>query len=405
MAEFVARRLPFVHFALDALMFVVAVPAAAYVRYDFSFSHVGWALLPAIGSAIVLQALFGVLYGQYRRKWQYGSFDEVLYIGAAAISVGLALSLMVAFWWETAIPRSVPMMAALISLLGQVAVRSAWRAYVQTKRRHEGELGERLIVIGAGEVGAGVARLLLHGKDASLQPVAFLDDDTTKRNLRIAGVPVLGTIADLADVAEQVGAEAVLVAMPSVDGQVIREIDARARELELNVLVTPPVDQLFGGVGLADIRPISYDDLLGRRVAEIDPVAIAGYVRDRRVLITGAGGSIGGELCRQIKRFEPSQLLMLDRDESGLHGTQLSVEGRALLDSPDLILADIRDADRVDAIMAEYRPEIVFHAAALKHLPLLESHPEEGWKTNVLGTLNLLESAARHGREPDRFGQ
>ena len=167
------------------------------------------------------------------------------------------------------------------------------------------------------------------------------------------------------------------------------------------MLVLPPVDQLLGGVGVADIRPVNETDLLGRHPADIDPVAVSAYITGRRVLVTGAGGSIGSEICRQLARFEPSALIMLDRDESGLHGTQLSIEGRAMLDDPNLVLADIRDAARVDEVFAEYRPEVVFHTAALKHLPLLEMHPAEGWKTNVRGTLTLLDAARRHG--VDRF--
>jgi FlaA1/EpsC-like NDP-sugar epimerase len=170
-----------------------------------------------------------------------------------------------------------------------------------------------------------------------------------------------------------------------------------AAEGGLRVLVLPPVEQLLGRVELADIRPINETDLLGRRPADIDPAAVAAYITGRRVLVTGAGGSIGSELCRQLTRFAPSALIMLDRDESGLHATQLSIEGRALLDDPNLILADIRDPARLDEVFAVHRPDVVFHAAALKHLPLLEMHPDEAWKTNVGGTLVLLDAARRHG--------
>ena len=159
----------------------------------------------------------------------------------------------------------------------------------------------------------------------------------------------------------------------------------------------PPVDQLFGNIKAADIRPVAYQDLLGRQPAAIDTSVISSYITGRRVLVTGAGGSIGSEICRQLTKFGPSDLFMLDRDESGLHGTQLSIEGRALLEDSHLVLADIRDRVRVDEIFASIRPDVVFHTAALKHLPLLEMYPDEGWKTNVGGTLNLLDAAGRHG--------
>jgi FlaA1/EpsC-like NDP-sugar epimerase len=154
---------------------------------------------------------------------------------------------------------------------------------------------------------------------------------------------------------------------------------------------------LFDRVTVGHIRDIDMVDLLGRRQIETDIDAIAHYVRGRRVLVTGAGGSIGSELCRQLYRFEPAELMMLDRDESGLHGVQLSIHGRARLDSPDLLLADIRDVEQVQRIFEERRPEVVFHAAALKHLGLLERHPGESVKTNVWGTLTVLRAAQSVG--------
>ena len=149
----------------------------------------------------------------------------------------------------------------------------------------------------------------------------------------------------------------------------------------------------MSGLGLADLRDLDITDLLGRRSVEVDIAAIAGYLTGRRVLVTGAGGSIGSELCRQINRFGPAELFMLDHDESGLHGTQLSIHGRAALDTPDVILADIREAHVLTELFADRRPEVVFHAAALKHLPMLEQYPDEAWKTNVIGTQNVLDAA------------
>jgi FlaA1/EpsC-like NDP-sugar epimerase len=258
-----------------------------------------------------------------------------------------------------------------------------------------------MIVVGAGDAATNIVRTLLSRADSPFLPVAFLDDDPTKSNLHISGIAVAGDVGPLASVAEANDATAVLIAVPSAGGEFIRRVDDLARAAQLEVFVLPPVDQLFGSVGMSDIRPISHEDLLGREPAQIDPVAIADYVTGRRVLVTGAGGSIGSELCRQIVRFEPSALMMLDRDENGLHATQLSIEGRAMLDNPNLVLADIRDPARLDEVFGALQPEIVFHAAALKHLPLLELSPGEGWKTNVGGTLNLLDSAHRHG--VDRF--
>ncbi|MDQ1667693.1 MAG: hypothetical protein QOH75_3724, partial [Actinomycetota bacterium] len=193
-------------------------------------------------------------------------------------------------------------------------------------------------------------------------------------------------------------ADTLLVAIPSADAELIRDLATRADDARLQLRVLPSVSELIDGVvEVEDIRSASYSDLLGRHEVDIDIESIARYLTGKRVLVTGAGGSIGSELCRQLTRFAPASLVMLDRDESALHGVQLSIQGRALLDSRELVVADIRDRQRLRAVFAEHRPDVVFHAAALKHLPLLEMHPDEAVKTNVWGTWNVLEAAASVG--------
>ena len=288
-----------------------------------------------------------------------------------------------------------------ITLLGQVSVRSFWRLYRSRRQRPVDGEATRTVVIGAGEGAEQILRTLRDTPDAPFLAVAMVDDDPSKSGLRMSGVKVQGTLADLAQVAARHHAEAALIAIPSAEPALLRDVTRQAESCGLEVFILPPIARMLGGIGAGEIRHIEHTDLLGRSPADIDTEAIASYVTGRRVLVTGAGGSIGSELCRQLTKFEPSALLMLDRDESGLHGTQLSIEGRAMLDSPNLILADIRDEARVTEVFETYRPDVVFHTAALKHLPLLEAHPGEGWKTNVCGTLNLLRAAA--ATDVDRF--
>ena len=389
------RRLPLVHFVIDSLFWIVAIPIGVWLRYDYSFDELGTNLFLPIVVAVSLQAGFGAATGLYRRRWRYGSFDEVRMVALTAASAGIILT--VAMWRWNGIPRSVPILATGLSLLGQIAARSTWRLRSERARRPHGDHLQRLVVIGAGEGADQILRTLRASADSSYEPVAMLDDDPAKRSLRLNGVRVEGRVDDLAAIASKHHADAVLIAIPSVDSAFIRRVSALAHDAKLKTLVLPTVDQLLGGVAEGDIRPVNEADLLGRRPADIDPAAVAEYITGKRVLVTGAGGSIGSELCRQLARFEPAKLFMLDRDESGLHGTQLSIEGRAMLDDEGLLLADIRDAARIDELFIKVRPEVVFHAAALKHLPLLEMHPDEGWKTNVCGTLNVLNAARAHG--------
>jgi FlaA1/EpsC-like NDP-sugar epimerase len=189
-----------------------------------------------------------------------------------------------------------------------------------------------------------------------------------------------------------------LIAIPSADSALISDISARARELSMEVKVLPAVQNLNERpLDTSDIRDLTDEDLLGRRKVVIDLQQISDYLVNRRVLVTGAGGSIGSELCRQLARFNPAELIMLDRDESALHEVQLSIHGRALLDTPQTVLADLRDEATINHIFDTRKPEVVFHAAALKHLPLLERYPLEAYQTNVLGTLTLLNAAQRTG--------
>lgn len=388
-------HLTVVHFAADSTLWLLGVPFAFWLRFDFDLSRVDAGCLRTIAAAIGLQAIVGLVFGQYRSRWRYGTFDEAGIVALTAATVGLILTAL--FWTDTGVPRSVPILATGISLLGQISIRSLWRLYKSQRHGVGMQGGKRLLVVGAGDGAAQILRTFRETPDSPFLPVAIIDDDPEKRNLRLSGVRVKGRLTDLETLAAQEHADAVLIAIPSANGSLIREVTNRAEAMKLDVFVLPPIQRLLGGVDAGEIRPVRHEDLLGRPPADIDTNAIAGYITGRRVLVTGAGGSIGSEICRQLAKFEPSELLMLDRDENGLHGTQLSIKGRALLEDRKLILADIRDAQRIDKVFAEYQPEVVFHTAALKHLPLLEMYPDEGWKTNVCGTLNLLDAAGKHG--------
>ena len=255
-----------------------------------------------------------------------------------------------------------------------------------------------VLVFGAGEAGAQLVRSMLRNPNSHYRPVALLDDDPSKAKLRIQGVPVRGTRQDIVSVAADEGSTLVIAAVPSAPSSTIADLERIAVSAGLDLRVLPPTQELIDGVvSESDVREVTEADLLGRRTIDTDLDAIASYLTGARVLVTGAGGSIGSELCRQISRFGPAELVMLDRDESALHGVQMSIEGRALLDSRNLVVADIRDAERLSQVFAEHQPEVVFHAAALKHLPLLEMYALEGWKTNVLGTNNVLRAAATAG--------
>lgn len=380
----------------DALAWFVGTFLATYLRYEMELARVdlGGVALVA-GLAAGLQIVIGTLSGLYVHRWRYGTFEEVTAAARVALIVTAAVTVLnVSPVLEHAVPISASIVAGFLALSVMCTGRLVWRMLLDRWTRAHGDHRQPVIVMGAGDGGLQIITAML--KAGPYEPVAVLDDDPRLRNLRIKGVRVAGDRTRLGEVVERTGATALVIAIPSASGETIRDLAGRSDALGLSTLILPPVQDLLGGAaGVGDIRPLTEADLLGRRELSLDIDSVAGYLTGKRVLVTGAGGSIGSELCRQIHRFAPASLVMLDRDESALQAVQLSIEGNGLLDSRDLVVACIRDTDRMAEVFDEHRPDVVFHAAALKHLPLLEMHPQEGWKTNVWGTQNLLELSGK----------
>ncbi len=380
----------------DAAAWLCGLAAAGSLTRDLAGAAVpASALSRAALAACVMSAACGLLAGLYRRRYQRASFEEAVGVGLAACAT--TISLAAAGAWL--VPRQGAGLVtvagaftfALPSMLGGRYVAFA----IGQRSRVPASAGVPIIVFGAGDAGAQLVHRLSCERASEYRPVAILDDDPAKRRLRIRGVPVLGDRGRMAEVAARTGARVLVIAMATASGTVIRDLTAAAENCGLTPKVIPSLKELLsGGVRIDGVRDPRISDLLGRRPVRIDIGAVAGHFTGKRILVTGAGGSIGSELCRQLHQFCPAELIMLDRDESALHAVQLTLHGRALLDSDEAALADIRDPQRVREIVERFRPQIVFHAAALKHLPLLERFPAEALKTNVWGTLTLLEAAA-----------
>jgi len=401
--EIIDRLSPRRHLCLlifDASVWICAVLFAWLARLDFQPDNMrlGQALLVAF-----LAATFFTFVAWFTRlhdgRAPLGSLEEIILLGSITLFVGVLIYFLNLVPAISLVPRSVPLIATLCAILLMAWGRALVRAIQETATPLPGAApGRPVIVIGAGDGGRQLIRSMVNDPRSQWCPVALLDDDPRKRYLRIEGVPVRGTSSELAEVAEREGAATAVIAIPSATAPFIRAISRRALDAGLVVKVLPGVNDLLDGrVGIRDVRDIDLPDLLGRRQIDTDVESVAGYLTGQRVLVTGAGGSIGSELCRQISRWRPSELIMLDRDESALHAVQLSIEQRALLDSPNVVLADIRDGARIREIFAERRPQVVFHAAALKHLPMLEQYPAEALKTNIWGTLTVLEAAKAVG--------
>ena len=397
--QFLERRRPLVQPAADTVAWAIALLVATLLRYDFRLPDTAWnGLLTAIPLAMAVQALIGFSAGLYTSRWRFGSFDEVaVVVRAIGITTGLVFAIN-PFIGNQLLPRSVPLAAGIMALVFTAGTRYAWRLVLDRRRRPRGEGCQRLLIFGAGDGAELVIPALLRDSNSQYLPVALLDDNPAKRKLSIMGIKVVGGRSVLKDAAATYSADALLIAIPSASASLVTELTELGTEAGLEVKVLPALRELFDDtVSVEDIRDVTTADLLGRHEIKTDLQTIAGYLTGQTVLVTGAGGSIGSELCRQIYRFAPKQLIMLDRDESALHAVQLSIQGRALLDSPDLVLLDLRDRRSIERLIQYRRPDVIFHAAALKHLPLLELHPGEAVRTNVWATLDLLEIATAFG--------
>lgn len=386
---------------VDLMVWVLAIMIATVIRYDgmaetIPWASVGWVMF----AAGAMQFFVGYVLFIYRGRYQYGAFEAMPIVALTAVVVtGMLWVLTLVAAKPLGLSRSLVLIAGPIALLFMFGARYLARR-LKERTQVPPSTSDPTIIYGAGYVGSSLARRLATDTNSKWRPVALLDDDPDKANLRLHGVPVRGTLADLGRVAEQTGANHLIVAIGDAPANKLQEIQNLSFPRGIKVIVTPPVEEMLReGVEPTSLRDLSIEDLLGRPQVDTNVSQIASYLNGKRVLVTGAGGSIGSQLCVEINKHGPAELIMLDRDETGLQDVEMSVTGNGLLTSSGVVLADIRDVHKLRKIFAERKPQVVFHAAALKHLPMLEAYPDEAWKTNVLGTRNVLEAAESIGVE------
>lgn len=390
----------------DVVSWFAAMMAFVGARYDFNLHNVQWkdAIIYAVVAA-VLQLVIGYVTKLYRGRSRVASFDEFALLTLVVAGIGLALGLY--YFIDPPVevvrgrvylfPKGVTFTAPFGALLLMFTGRFVSRAFLtRNPQRVVAAPAEPVLIYGAGNAGQQLGRLIANDPDNQYELAGFIDDDPAKRNLHLFGTKVRGTGDDLVKVADDEHIQTVILAIGNADKKWLQKLDRVAESNNLKLLTLPPVGQMVGGVTMAQLHQVDVADLLGRSVVKTDLSAISGYLSGKVVLVTGAGGSIGSEIARQVYKFGPKELVMLDRDESLLHATQLSIFNQGLLDTPNMVLCDIRDIDALDKVFADHHPDVVFHVAALKHLPMLEQYPLEGWKTNVLGSLNVLRCATKY---------
>ena len=391
------RNLPLI--VIDA-----SVPLAAYLvplvlRFNGKVPEAYWNNFRAfIPIAIVVHVLTNAFFGLYGPMWRYASVDEarrVVYAGAMA---GVLVVVAATQAWISVgvrpLPMSVVILGAVLSLIAFGVIRFQTRLFA-FQRRSVSQGGARVLIMGAGEAGAAILKDLNRNRSARLVPVGFIDDDPRKVGRSLSGLVVLGRRDAIPAIAQRLGVDQVLLAIPSAPSDVVRDVAALCERAEISLRILPsPLVTMNRPVTAADIRELRIEDLLGRQQVQTDLDAVASIVHGRRVMITGAGGSIGSELTRQTARLEPSSLILVDHDETHLHDTLTDLDPAV---PATCVLADIRDRERVFSLFAAHRPEVVFHAAAHKHVPLLETHPQEALQTNLIGTANVADAALASG--------
>ncbi len=389
--------------ALDVVLATASLYAALLIRFEGDIEErfartFPWVVGPVAFIKIAL--FFG--FGLYAVQWKYASVRDLLRLGAAAgastvLSAGASVFLQLG-GYPQAMPRSVLVIDLLLFTALAGGLRLIPRFLAHAPARTAGR--KPALIYGAGAGGEKIARNMAQHPEYPYFPVGFLDDDPAKRGTTIHGVKVLGGGADLAEIAVRTAAEALIVAIPSARGPQIRAIAERARQARIpDVKVLPPLEQILdvGEITVNQVRKIEVADLMGREPVTIDTASIEAHLRGKRVLVTGAAGSIGSELVRQILRFAPEKVCLFDHDETELFYLQAALAKEA--PRLEVQVADVRDASRVDAVFRAFRPQAVFHAAAYKHVPMIEPHPEEAVRTNAFGTRNLSRAAREAGCE------
>lgn len=382
--------------AIDAVLVNLAVFLSFYIRFEgnipseyfLTMTHSAWV------AALVYLVVFYV-FGLYKRLWQYASTGELLLI-IFAVTIGTAGTITIVYFLAPMrFPHSVAALLWFTTLFLIGGSRFIWRILQENVFSPDVPGSQKqVLIVGAGDAGVVAVRELKNRNYREGRPVGFIDDDPKKQRLQLMGIPVLGTHKDIQRVVKNHNIDEVIIAMPSASGDVIREIVQITEKSGVDLKILPGVyDLLSGKVDAKGIREVQVEDLLGREQVVVDLDEVASYLTGETVFVTGGGGSIGSEICRQVTKFNPGKLVILGHGENSV----FDIEQELRTEHPGIDLAteivDIKDRDKIKLIFERYCPGVVFHAAAHKHVPLMEKNPEEALKNNIVGSHNLAEAA------------
>lgn len=391
--------------AIDIVSIFLGFFVALAIRFEFAVPMDNLQRFIISAPAIVLAFMvFNSLFKIYSGRWKYASFDEILNLSSStAFSISLIFVLVLLVPGARAyVPISVSVMGGVLALFVMSFVRLQFRILTEVKLRRGEKGGRKILLVGAGEAGETIARDMIKHPEYDYQPVAFVDDDKQKSRLIVQGIPVMGAREDIPRLVRRLEVDEIIITITRLSGDELREILPFCENTGAKIKILPGIFRSMAGqIGLSAVREVKVEDLLGRLPVETDLASISAYITDKAVMVTGAGGSIGSELSRQLSCLGPRQLLLLDNDETSLFELDLDLKRIQTACPYNLVVANIRDVERINSIFRKYRPQVVFHSAALKHVPMMEYHPSEAIKNNVMGTRNLAEASILH--EVERF--
>lgn len=378
----------------------LSVWSSYYLRFDNGIptEYVSQMFIFGLIASVVTAACM-IAFKLYNRIWEYASIGEIISI-LKAVSISAVTSLLlVGILTQRQVPLSIMLRQFETVLLLVGGSRFIWRVVRDYLLKNNSER-ENALIVGAGDCGLMIVRELLHNPRASVKPVAFIDDDIRKKGSRIMGLPVIGDRDAILEAVSRHNITEIIIAMPAASKQEVSAIIEICKQSKTKLKMIPMLDDLIKGkVSISKLRNVDVEDLLGRDPIKADLEGIANYVANKVVLVTGAGGSIGSELCRQIAPFEPKLLLLLGHGENSIYTIEMEMRRKFPNLAIESVIADVQDRKRMEDVFRTYRPQVIFHAAAHKHVPLMEKNPSEAIKNNVFGSRNVAECADIFGAE------
>ncbi|WP_431800790.1 polysaccharide biosynthesis protein [Halobacillus andaensis] len=361
------------------------------------FYNTAAALILSFAVIFISHIYFSFQLNLYRKVWEYASVSELIIIGKTVTYSVAATAVVQLIVFQTLYVRMLVLTWMLhILLIG--GSRFLWRVYRDSVMLVQ-QNKKRTLIVGAGSAGTMVTRQLQKRNDSELTPVAFIDDDENKHQLDILGVPVVGSVNDIAQKVKELEITHIVIAIPSLSKRELNVIFQECAKTEVKTQILPMLEDLVTGkVSVKQFRDVQVEDLLGREPVVLDTESISDYIEEKVVLITGAGGSIGSEITRQAAKFHPKKMVLLGHGENSIYTIEMEMLSNPQTENMELIteIADVQDAEKMMQVMGEHQPDVVYHAAAHKHVPLMERNPEEAVKNNIIGTWNVAKAASWH---------